>query len=301
MGSPDFAVPVLKALHEEFQVVAVITQMDKPKGRGRKAAPTPIKLLGENLGLPLWEPQKLSDSEVHTRLRDLTPDVIVVVAFGKILPREILSIPAFGCVNLHASLLPKFRGASPIASAILVGEQVTGVTTMLMDEGMDTGDILLQQQTPIDPTDTVETLARTLSEAGAPLIIRTLKALFQGKLEPNPQNNDDATYTQLLTKEDARIVWQQDAESIERLVRAMNPWPVAFYQKDAEQMKIWSVSVARGEEVPGRIHSLLADAILVGTGRGLLRIDEIQAPGKKRINAGEFARGRRLRVGNSLY
>jgi methionyl-tRNA formyltransferase len=300
MGSPEFAVPVFRALHAEFDVTGVVTQKNKPKGRGRTPMPTAVKQAADELEVPVFEPDRLSSPEVLDALRELAPDFIVVAAYGKILPKSILDLPPMGCINLHGSLLPKYRGASPIPAAILSGDKVAGVSTMLMDKGMDTGDILLEQEVPIENDDTAQSLHDKLLEPGARLVVDTLRRIAAGDLRPTPQDHGKATYTNLLTKEDGRIDWNVEAARIERLVRAMIPWPVAFFEHQGDRIKVWRSSVAHGTAKAGEIAQLSPEGILVGAGENLLLLREAQAPGKKRISAAEFARGRRLSVGDFL-
>jgi methionyl-tRNA formyltransferase len=300
MGSPSFAVPTLKALHRRFQVVGVFTQPDRPKGRGRKLVPTEVKAAALSMGLPVEEPKTLSSQDTVDVLKEWNGDVAVVVAYGKILPRTILDLPRMGCVNLHASLLPRHRGAAPISSAILAGDAVTGVTTIAMDEGMDTGDILLQHAIPIDPDDTAGSLHDKIMEPGADLVVETLKGLATGTLRPVPQDHSRATYSRLLSKKDGRIQWEQDAEYLSRLVRAVNPWPGAFLELDGETLKVWKASPETGNGAPGRIEAVRDNGIVVGTGDGLLVLEELQAPGKRRLRAREFAMGRKIEVGKNF-
>lgn len=300
MGSPGFAVPTLKALHRTFQVVGVFTQPDKPKGRGRKPVATEVKAAALSMGLPVEEPRTLSSQHTVDVLREWNADVAVVVAYGKILPRTILDMPRMGCVNLHASLLPRHRGAAPISSAILAGDAVTGVTTIAMDEGMDTGDILLQHAIPIDPDDTAGTLHDKIMEPGADLVVETLKGLATGTLRPVPQDHSRATYSRLLSKRDGRIQWEMDAEYLSRLVRAVNPWPGAFLELDGEALKVWKAAPEKGNGVPGRIEAVRDNGIVVGTGDGLLVLEELQAPGKRRLSARQFAMGRKIEVGKKF-
>jgi methionyl-tRNA formyltransferase len=299
MGSPEFAVPTLHALHANFQVTGVVTQRDKPKGRGRKIVPTGVKAAALKLDIPVSEPDRL-DAEFMAVLESWKPDVIVAAAFGKILPKSVLDFPRLGCVNLHGSLLPRYRGASPIAAAILSGDPNTGVCTMLMDEGMDTGALLLQKEIPIEENDTMGSLHDKMMEPGARLVVETLRNMIEGNIQPVPQDNTRATYCDLLTKEDGRIQWGKHAVYLARLVRAMNPWPGAFFEFSGERIKVWSASAVPGKGTPGIVSSVGSDGLLVGTAVGELLMKEVQAPGKKRISAAEFARGRRVRAGDSL-
>jgi methionyl-tRNA formyltransferase len=300
MGSPQFAVPALRALHRNFYVVGVVTQPDKPRGRGRKSLPTDVKAASVGWGLPVAEPHSLSDPDTLRLLEKWAPDTIVVVAYGKILPQTILDLPPRGCVNLHASLLPRHRGAAPISAAILAGDEMTGVTTIAMDAGMDTGDILLQREIPIRPEDTAGTLHDKLLEPGADLVVETLAGMAAGTIVRVPQDHSKATYTRLLSKRDGRLDWDRDAEYLSRLVRAVNPWPGAFFELDDQAIKVWSAASESGTGVPGKVEALRPDGIVVAAGEGLLVLKEVQAPGKKRVGAAELARGRRLEVGSCL-
>ncbi len=300
MGSPEFAVPLLRAIHNHFQLIGVLTQPDKPKGRGRKTVPTAVKSAALEIGVTVAEPEILSSRETIDLLRRWNPDAIVVAAYGKILPQAILEFPRMGCINLHASLLPRHRGASPISAAILKGDKITGVCTILMDEGMDTGDILLKKEVPIDSDDTAGSLHDKLLEPGADLVVKTLTMMARGDIQPEPQDDSRATYTRLLTKEDGRIDWNQDADYLHRLVRAVNPWPGAFFSLAGLTVKVWEAAIEEGDSPPGRVTAILRDGVSVGTGNGLLRLHQVQAPGKKRVSAGEFARGRRLKIGDVL-
>ena len=297
MGSPEFAVPTLRALNVNFLVTGVVTQPDKPRGRGQKTLPSAIKTAAVELELPVVQPTGLASPEILASLEWWKPDVIVVAAYGKILPPRILSLPRMGCVNLHASLLPHYRGASPISSAILGGDKVTGVCTILMDHGMDTGDILLQRQISILEDDTTGTLHDRLMSEGADLVVETLKGMAENRVKAAPQDHKKATYTRLLTKEDGRIEWERDAEYLARLVRAMNPWPGAFSEISGESVKVWEAVAMEGTEKAGYIAGIRPEGVLVGTGKRLLLLRQVQAPGRKRVSAAEFARGRRLRQG----
>lgn len=298
MGSPEFAVPTLRALNTHFLVTGVVTQPDKQRGRGRKTVPNEVKAAALEIGLPVLQPEKIASPEVIQAISDWAADFIVVVAYGKLLPKSILDAPRLGCVNLHGSLLPRHRGASPIAGAILAGDRVTGVTTMFMDPGMDTGDMLLTREVPIEPWDTTGSLHDKLKELGADLVVETLNGVLDGTVKPSPQDHSMATHTSLLTKQDGRLKWNLDAEYLDRQVRAMNPWPGAFLSLHGDFVKVWKAEVREGNGAPGRIEDISGEAIVTGTGKGLLALNEVQAPGKSRIGAAEFARGRRLKVGD---
>jgi methionyl-tRNA formyltransferase len=297
MGSPEFAVPTLRALNDDFLVAGVVTQPDKPRGRGQKTLPSAVKTAAVELELPVVQPIGLASREFLAALEGWKPDVMVVAAYGKILPQQILSLPRMGCVNLHASLLPRYRGASPISAAILGGDKVTGVCTILMDQGMDTGDILLQKQISVREDDTTGSLHDRLMGEGADLVVETLRGMAENRVQAVPQDHQKATYTRLLTKEDGRIEWDRDAEYLARLVRAMNPWPGAFSEISDESVKVWEAVATEGTERAGYIAGIRPEGVLVGTGKGILLLRQVQAPGRKRVSAAEFARGRRLRQG----
>ncbi|MEW6115056.1 MAG: methionyl-tRNA formyltransferase [Thermodesulfobacteriota bacterium] len=300
MGTPEFAVPTLRALHEAFDVVGVVTQPEKAQGRGRKTLPTPVKSVAMSLAIPAEEPSRINDPQFLDTLKQWAPDVIVVAAFGKILPQEILQLPPLGCVNLHASLLPRYRGASPISAAILAGDKVSGVCTILMDAGMDTGDILLVEEIPINEEDTAGSLHDRMLEPGARLVVESLTRMLNKTIKRSPQQHEKATYTKPLSKEDGRLDWNRDAPYLSRIVRAMNPWPVASSILEGEILKIWQAVARAGSGDAGSMVAIDREGITVGTGDGLLLIKEVQAPGKKRLPASEFARGRRLRVGQTF-
>lgn len=300
MGSPEFAVPTLLALHANFQVAGVFTQPDRPKGRGRQPVPTAVKTAALELGLPVSQPEDPAAAQAVAILKAWKPDVIVVAAYGKILPEQILNLPPLGCVNLHASLLPRHRGASPISEAILSGDDFTGVCTILMNKGMDTGDILLQMKVPVDREDTAGSLHDKLLEPGADLVVQTLKEMSEGTVRPAPQDDSKATYTRPRSKQDGRLIWSLEAQYLGRVVRAMNPWPGAFCLFSGEPIKVWKAAAENGSASPGRVMAIRDDGIAVGTGSGLLILREVQAPGKKRMAASDFARGRRLKEGDGF-
>ncbi len=300
MGTPEFSVPTLVALHSAFHVIGVVTQPDKPKGRGLRVVPTAVKKKALELNLPVIEPPRIAAPEVLEILAQWKPEIIVVAAYGKILPESILQLPPKGCVNLHASLLPRHRGAAPISGAILAGDSVTGVCTILMDRGMDTGDILLKEEVLINDEDTAGTLHDKLMGRGASLVIDTLQAMSEKAIHPVPQDHSLATYTRLVTKEDAIINWDSNAQYLGRLVRAMNPWPGAYFILSDETIKVWNATPETGTGMPGKVASLSGDGILVGTGTGMLLLREVQAPSRNRVAAREFARARELKIGDDL-
>lgn len=301
MGTPEFAVPSLKALIESGdEVVAVVTQPDKPKGRGLEITPPPVKILAQKYGIPVLQPQKIKTEEFLKQLEELRPDIICVVAYGKILPKGILELPRYGCINVHASLLPKYRGAAPINWAIIRGEKVTGITTMKMDEGMDTGDILLQREVPIEDEDTAETLSHKLSLTGAEVLIETLNLLKEGRLKPIPQNHSQATYAPMLKKEDGEIDWGKTAEEIKNLVRGTLPWPGAYTFLDNKILKVYKVRVVEGQGKPGEVIKSDKETLRVATGENALDILELQIEGGKRLDTATFLRGRKIREGTIL-
>lgn len=293
MGTPDFAVPTLEALvtggHE---VIAAVTQPDKPKGRGKAVLMTPVKEKALEYGIPVYQPVKARESEFIEVLKSLEPEVIVVVAFGQILPKEILEIPRYGCVNVHASLLPKYRGAAPIQWAVIDGEEESGVTTMQMDEGLDTGDILEMEKIRLEKKETGGSLFDKLSRLGGKLILSTLSGLENGTVVPRKQGETTTPYAKMLKKTMGEIDWNMEAAAIERLIRGLNPWPSAYTSCNGKTLKIWAADVlpgGQGEE-PGRVRAG-KDSLLVETGSGLLSITELQLEGKKRMDTASFLRG----------
>lgn len=301
-GTPDFAVPSLEALvRGHHEVAGVVTQPDRPKGRGRKVVGSPVKRLAQERGLTVLQPEKASSPEFVLTLRALVADLVVVVAYGEILSREVLDAPAHGAVNLHASLLPRYRGSSPIQAAILNGDDVTGLTTILMDEGMDTGDILGQAEVPIDRTDTAGTLHDKLAKVGAKLLLETVDQIERETAVHTAQNHQLATYTKRLRKEDGAIDWNMPAEKLHDFVRAMNPWPVAH--TGGGKLRIWTTSVPteRLENVePGTVLRADDGGLLVATLDGSVKIERVQVAGSKPMSATEFLRGHRFRVGEKL-
>ena len=302
MGTPDFAVPVLDALtRTTHQIVGVYTRPDQPAGRGKQLHTSPIKRLAEKHGLPVFQPLTLRKPEFVAPLRDLAPDVVIVAAYGLILPADVLAIPPRGCINTHASLLPRYRGAAPIVAAILGGERETGITLMQMDTGLDTGAILAQRAIPIAAGDTTGTLTPRLADLAAALMIEQLPGLLSGTIVPQPQDGARATVFKTIRKEDGLIDWTQPAIEIERRVRAFNPWPSAFTYWNSLQLKVLRAQVAPAgiDGEPGRIVQA-QDEIAVVTGAGALILREVQLAGKRAMSAGEFVRGQREFVGSYL-
>ena len=294
MGTPEFAVPTLKGLHQSrHHILQVVTQPDRPKGRGRKVMPTPVKEAATRFGYSVVQPKSLRSEGFAQSMRLLNPDLFVVVAFGHILRKGLIQIPKYGAINIHASLLPKYRGPAPIQWAIINGEAETGVTTIFMDEGMDTGDILMANTTEILPTDTAETLHDRLATLGADLLLETLQGLSEKRLKPTAQNQNHATYAPLLKKEDGRIRWDMPAKSIAAIIRGMNPWPGAFAFHKELRLKIYSAEALEvaTSEMPGVVLDGFADELRVATGEGALSILEIQWASGKRLPIDAFLRG----------
>jgi len=299
-GTPDFAVPTLEALLKgPDRVVAVVTQPDRGRGRGQRVIPSPIKKVALAHGLPSYQPDRVKDPSFQEEVKKLQPELFVVVAYGQILPKSLLDIPKYGAINVHASLLPRFRGAAPISWALLKGEKLTGITTMMMDTGMDTGDILLQSEISIGERETFETLHDRLAELGAQLLKETIAGLKSGKITPVSQDHSGATYAPLIKKEDGRIDWSKEAEEIDRQVRAFNPWPGAYTQWEDRLLKVFGGEVGQGnpQGENGSISWLGTDVIEVKTGKGCYRIREVQLEGGRRLSVRDFLQGHRVRVG----
>lgn len=303
MGTPEFAVPSLEALlASEDQVVGVVTQPDRPKGRGHDLASPPVKLVAQRAGIPFLQPLKIRTPDFLEALAAWKPDLIAVTAFGRILHAPILNLPPKGCVNVHGSLLPKYRGAAPVHWAVINGETETGITTMLMDEGMDTGPMLLQERIPILPDDTAGTLAPRLAEVGGRLLVETIRQLKAGTLAPCHQDHAQATLAPLLKKEDGMIDWTGSAQSIVNRVRGMSPWPGAYTFYGQERWSIWK-AVAVPEPAQAQRGTLVAvtkQSIRVATGNGVLEILEIQTANSKRMPVGQFLAGHRIDSGVRL-
>mgnify|MGYP000439020869 FL=1 len=299
MGTPEFAVPSLRALIEGgYDIAAVVTQPDRKAGRGHKLTPPPVKVLAEAHGIPVLQFQRIKSPEGVEALKSIAPDLIVTAAFGQILSKEILDIPALGCINVHASLLPKYRGAAPIQWAIIKGETKTGVTIMYMDEGLDTGDIISMRETSIGEDMTGGELYEKLAHVGAELLADTLPSIIDGTAPRTPQDNEQASYFPPLSKELGRIDWTKSAREIRNLVRALDPVMGAYALIGGDVIKIWRASVEPGSAEPGRI--VQADAkngLVIGTGEGLLRVEEMQAPCCRRMTPREYFCGKTLGAG----
>lgn len=294
MGTPDFSVGTLEALIEAgHEIALVVTQPDKPKGRGGKMQYTPVKEVAVEHGIPVYQPRRIREPECIEELRKYNADIMVVIAFGQILPKEILEMTPYGCINVHASLLPKYRGAAPIQWAVINGEKVSGVTTMQMNEGLDTGDMILKTEVVLDEKETGGSLHDKLAAAGAKLCVETLKALEEKTATWEAQGESTTEYAKMLDKKMGDIDWNQSAVSIERLIRGLNPWPSAYTDWNGKVMKIWEAEVVekQTEEVPGTIVDVEKDGFLVQTGVNCLKVTALQIPGKKRMDAGAFLRG----------
>lgn len=305
MGTPDFAAEILQGLIDGgHEIVLAVTQPDRPKGRSAKAAPSPVKQCALAHGIPVFQPRRIKAPEAVEELRSFQAQVCIVAAFGQILSQEILDMPPYGCLNVHASLLPRYRGASPIQHAILAGEAVTGVTVMQMDAGLDTGDMLLKRTVPIEKTQDAESLSRKLAEAGKEAILETLRLLPQGKLIPEKQRQEESSYAPLLEKSMGEIDFSKSAEEIDRQIRAMTPWPSAYTQYQGRQLKIWKEEPLAGETgsggAPGEILETGKDFVTVAAGNGALRILELQIEGKKRMSVRDFLSGVRMQPGERL-
>jgi len=308
MGTPEFAVPSLQALLDADpgtvgQVVGVVTQPDRPKGRGRQLAPPQIKVLAQRAGLPLVQPLKMKDPAFLDTLRSWTPDLIAVTAFGRILPPVVLDLPSMGCVNVHGSLLPKYRGAAPIQWAIINGETETGITTMRMDPGLDTGPMLLRERVPILPTDTAGDLAARLAPIGGKLLVQTIIGLKNGTVTPIPQDPAHATLAPLLKKEEGMINWKDEASTLANRIRGLTPWPGAHTYCGNERWQIWRAQTAPvgcAEAEPGTILEVTKEALRVATGKGSLLIQEIQPASGKRLAVRQYLAGHPVAVGTKL-
>ena len=319
MGTPDFAVGALEALLDAgHEVAAVVTQPDKQKGRDRKVQFSPVKQCALSHGITVLQPVRIKAPEAVEELRKYEADIFVVAAFGQILSKEILDMPKYGCINIHASLLPKYRGASPIQYAVLNGDDMTGVTIMQMNEGMDTGDILTMEAIPVEENDTGGSLFEKLSVLGAALLIKTLPKIEAEEIIPVKQQEEEATHVRMLTKEMGRIDWKKDADVLERLVRGMNPWPSAYCSFRGKSLKVWKAEISCGQQKaeggctgffrhsesketsPGEVILVTKDSICVQTGKGALVLKEVQLEGKKRMPVQDFLLGCQMKAGEIL-
>ncbi|RMF85015.1 MAG: methionyl-tRNA formyltransferase [Nitrospirae bacterium] len=303
MGTPAFAVPSLEALVAAgIELPLVVTRPDKPRGRGQRLQPPPVKERAEALGLPVFQPPTLKEAEAQARLRAVGADAIAVVAFGAILPKAVLEMTPLGAVNVHASLLPRYRGSSPINWVIVNGERETGVTTMFMGEGIDTGDILLQERIPIAPRETAATLHDKLAALGGPLLVRTLEGLARGEITPIPQDESQALYIPKLTREDGRLDWSRPAEELDRRIRGFTPWPGAFTFLRGRRLNVRAAEPRdrRPQQPPGRVEAVEREAVVVACGEGCLALTELQPEGKRPMAAAAFLQGHPLTPGEPL-
>lgn len=295
MGTPEFAVPTLEALIEEYDVVTVLTQPDRPKGRGNKVTPSPVKEVALKYNIPVLQPERLRKEEgTIAKLKEIEPDVIVVIAYGQILPKEVLDIPKYGCINVHGSLLPKYRGAAPIQRSIIEGEHVTGVTTIYMDVGLDTGDMILKEEIAILDEDTAGSLHDKMSVVGAKVLIDTLKLIEKNEAPREKQDDALSTYAHILKKKDGLIHWGKSNVEIVNLIRGLNPWPSAYTYLDGKILKVWGAKIVNEKDIeglPGQIVDIDNDNLIIKTGSGLIEISTIQLQGRKRMPVKEFLKG----------
>ncbi|MBE6529871.1 MAG: methionyl-tRNA formyltransferase [Ruminococcaceae bacterium] len=305
MGTPDFAVFSLRALVEAgMDVVAVVTQPDQPKGRGYVLTPPPVKIFAQEHGIPVYQPVRLKNGEFDETLAEIDPELIVVTAYGKILPKSLLDYPKYGCVNVHGSLLPEYRGAAPMQRAILEGKKETGITTMLMDEGLDTGKMLLQVRVPIEENDNFETIHNKMGEAGAPLLVKTIQGIAEGSIAPVAQDDSKSTYAAKIEKADCKIDFSKPAREVHNRIRALSPVPLAFtHLPDGKLLKVVvsELSAEKWEPAPaGTVISVTGGAITVACGEGTIRLLELIPEGKSRMSAAAFINGRKIAVGDRL-
>jgi len=303
MGTPEFSVPTLDTLiHSEHEIIGVVTQPDKPKGRGKEVQFTAVKEKALEFNIPVYQPKKVREESFLLVLKELNPDVIIVIAFGQILPKALLEIPKYGCMNIHASLLPKLRGAAPIQWAVIDGEEKSGITTMQMDVGLDTGDMLLKKEIILDKKETGGSLHDKLSGMGGDLILETLQLAMEGNLNPQKQEDSLSNYAKMLDKELGNIDFSKPAIEIERLIRGLNPWPSAYTSFNGKTLKIWDADVVDGKEGAafGEIIEVTKDSIVIQTGKDALTIKELQLEGKKRMTIDAFLRGNTVTVGTVL-
>jgi methionyl-tRNA formyltransferase len=300
MGTPDFAVPTLQLLIEHHDVIGVVTQPDRPAGRRGDLRPPPIKVVAQEAGIPVYQPEKLRKQAAIAQLQAMgTPDLYVVAAFGQILPQSVLDIPKHGCINVHGSLLPRWRGAGPLQAAILAGDDETGITIMLMDAGLDTGPMLTKRAIPIADDETGESLHDKMATLGAELLIETIPGYLDGSIQPQPQDNDQSTYAPQISREDGLINWAVSADEIDRRVRAFTPWPGTFSYWEGKQLKIHNGAVIGGKAEQGQVVAT-GNSIAVGTGDGLFALGDVQLAGKKRVSVIDFVNGYTDFVGSIL-
>lgn len=302
MGTPEFAVPTLQALIDHHQVVGVVTQPDRQRGRGKKVQYSPVKETAVKHDIPVYQPERAREEAFISELKALEPEVIVVVAYGQILPESILNIPKYGCINVHGSLLPKYRGAAPIQWAVLDGEKTTGITTMYMEKGLDTGDMIDKAEVVLDAKETAGSLHDKLMVLGADLLLKTLEQLENGTAKRTKQEDSRSCYAKMLSKEMGHLDFSWPAEKLERWIRGMNPWPSAYTSMNGKTMKVWDADVIPydGEAEAGTIFDVTKDAILVAAGENALALKEIQLAGKKRMQVQAFLLGSSVEKGTRL-
>ena len=304
MGTPDFALLSLKALAaSDNEIVGVVTQPDKPKGRGYALTPPPVKVFANDMGYPVYQPATLRGEEFASLLEELSPDVIVVVAYGKILPKNVLDFPKYGCINVHGSLLPEYRGAAPMQRAIIDGKKQTGITTMYMAEGLDTGDMLLKETVDITDSDNFETIHDKLGECGATLIVRTLEGIENGSVSRIPQNEEGATYAAKILKEDCALSFSRSAREIHDLIRGVSPFPLSFtHTADGKLLKVVASRIYKEEGELGKAGEVISleDGITVACGKGAVTLTRVLPEGKPRMDAADFIRGRKVALGDIL-
>lgn len=304
MGTPDFSVPILQQLIQDgYEVIGVVTQPDRPVGRKRILTPPPVKVEALKHDIPVFQPEKIRQAEELDKILSLNPELIVTAAFGQILPKQLLEAPKYGCINVHASLLPELRGGAPIHYAIMQGKQKTGVTIMYMVEKLDAGDILTRIEVPIAEEDNVGTLHIKLSTAGAKLLSETLPLLLDGRLTPKPQNNEEATFAANIKREQEKIIWSRTGEEIYNHIRGLNPWPVAFTTLNGQVIKIWRAEKLTGQKsvTPGTILTIEPDGFSVSTGNETaIKIIELQPSGKTKMMSEQFLRGSKISIGTKL-
>lgn len=309
MGTPEIAATILKSvLASRHEVIAVVTQTDKPKGRGHEMAFPPVKEVALKAGILVLQPQRARDEEFLAEMKQLNPDIILVAAYGKILPKTLLDMPKFGCINVHASLLPKYRGAAPIQWAVLNGDEKSGVTIMHMAEGVDTGDIILKEEVLLSAEETAGTLHDKLAAMGGPLLLKAMDALETGRAPRIAQKEEEATHVKMLDKTMGNLDFTQPAEQLERWIRGLNPWPTAYTRLDGKMLKLWKAEVISPNELsremkkqqPGTIVTVAKDSFGILTGSGVLNVKELQLEGKRKMTAEEFLRGYQLETGTRL-
>lgn len=300
MGTPDFAVPALEALLEAHEVCLVVTQPDKPAGRKKQLQAPPVKVLAEARGLPVFQPRSARSPEFLERVRSEGAELAVVVAYGKILPLPVLEAFPSGCINIHGSLLPRYRGAAPIQWAVINGDAETGVSIMRLDEGMDTGPVLLTKIEPVRADDTAATLFERLAPLGASAVLEALDGIQTGELKAQPQSDVGASHAPMLSKQDGLVDWSLPPEQLAARIRGLDPWPGAYTPMEGGNLKLFRASVCEGQGQPGAVLGYDTRGLIIATGDGACCIAEVQAPGKKRMAAADFARGRRLAIGSML-